>query len=452
VSATEQALAGRIACVDLETTGGHAARDRIIEAGIVLMADGEVVEEYSTLVNPGVRIPFAIQQFTGITDAMVADAPPFEAVAEAIESRLAGRLFVAHNARFDYGFLRNEFRRLGRRFRSTVLCTVRLSRTLTPEERGHNLDAVMRRHGIACGARHRALGDAKVLADFLRIARERFPADELASIFKKLTGSSRLPPQLDPTLADELPESGGVYLFYGEDDALLYVGKAKNLANRVLAHFANPRAKLEQQLTRLVRRIEWIETAGEFGALVTEARLIKLRNPVLNRRLRASSELWAICLREDSPPPMASIEMLDSVDDPAAAYGMFRRRVDAERALEGLMRAHSLCAKWLGLERAEGGCIGFQLGRCHGICAGRELPALHAVRVRLALSGLKRRDWPFPGRIGIRERDWRGVEETHVFDRWCYEGEDFDPDIYRILAGFLDRPAYGAELLTRVES
>jgi len=438
--------------VDLETTGGHAARDRIIEAGIVLMADGEVIEEYSTLVNPGVRIPYAIQQFTGITEAMVADAPPFEAVAEAIQSRLAGSLFVAHNARFDYGFLRNEFRRLGRRFRSPVLCTVRLSRALTPEERGHNLDAVMRRHGIACDARHRALGDAKVLADFLKIARERFPADELASIANKLIGTARLPPQLDPTLADELPESAGVYLFYGENDALLYVGKAKNLANRVLAHFANPRAKLEQQLTRLVRRIEWIETAGEFGALVTEARLIKSRKPVFNRRLRASSELWAICLREDSPPPMASIEMLDSVDDPAAAYGMFRRRGDAERALDGLTREHSLCAKWLGLEKSEGSCVGFQLGRCRGVCVGKELPALHAVRTRLALSGLKLRDWPFPGRIGIRERDWRGVEETHVFDRWCYEGEDFDPDIYRILAGFLDRPSYGAELLTRLES
>ena len=310
----------------------------------------------------------------------------------------------------------------------------------------------MQRHGIACDARHRALGDARVLADFLRIARERFPAEELGAIVNKLTGTARLPPQLDPTLADEIPESAGVYLFYGENDALLYVGKAKNLANRVLAHFANPRAKLEQQLTRLVRRIEWIETAGEFGALVTEARLIKSKKPAFNRRLRAASELWSISLRADAAPPMASIEMLDSMDDPAAAYGMFRRRVDAERALEGLMREHGLCAKWLGLERGEGSCIGFQLGRCRGVCVGKELPALHEVRARLALSGLKRRDWPFPGRIGIRERDWRGIEETHVFDRWCYEGEDFDPDIYRILTGFLDRPARGAELLTRVES
>ncbi len=447
MAATDPTLAGRIACVDLETTGGQAARDRIIEAGVVLLEDGEVVEEYSTLVNPGTRIPYAIQQFTGITEAMVADAPPFDAVAGAIESRLAGRLFVAHNARFDYGFLRSEFRRVDRRFRAPVLCTVRLSRALTPNERGHNLDAVMQRHGIACDARHRALGDAKVLAEFLRIARERWPATELAAIVDRLAGSSRLPPQLDPTLADELPEGPGVYLFYGEDDALLYVGTAKNLANRVPAHFAKPRARLEQQLTQQVRRIEWVETAGEFGALVTEARLIRNRKPALNRKLRGASGLWTITLREDSSMPLAQFAMLDVLDDPGVGYGMFKRRVDAERALEGLTREHALCAKWLGIEEAAGSCVGFQLGRCRGVCVGRELPAVHAVRAKLALSGLKRKEWPFAGPIGIRERDWRGVEETHVFDRWCYGDEPFDPDVYRILAGFLDRPTRGAELV-----
>ena len=162
---------------------------------------------------------------------------------------------------------------------------------------------------------------------------------------------------------------------------------------------------------------------------------------------RDTGALWAIRLREDGAAPLASIEMLDAIDDPGASYGLFRRRVDAERALEGLSRGHELCAKWLGLESGAGSCVGFQLGRCRGVCVGREPPALHAVRARLALAGLKRREWPFKGPIGIRERDWRGVEETHVFDRWCYADEPFDLDVYRILAGFLDRPIRGAELL-----
>lgn len=447
MAAADGALERPIACVDLETTGGHAGRDRVMEAGIVLVEDGAVVAEYATLVNPGVRIPYAIQQFTGITQEMVADAPPFAAVAQDIAARLDGRLFVAHNARFDYGFLRNEFRRLGRRFRAPVLCTVRLSRALTPAERGHNLDAVMARHGIACEARHRALGDARVLAEFLAIARAQWPAEALGPIVERLVGTARLPPQLDPGIADELPEGPGVYLFYGEDDALLYVGKAKNLASRVLAHFADTRAKLERELAALVRRIEWIETAGEFGALVTEARLIRARRPPLNRRGRDAGALWAIRLREEAALPLAEIRELDALDDPGASYGLFRRRVDAERALAGLAREHALCAKRLGLEAGEGSCVGLQLGRCRGVCVGREPPALHAVRARLALAGLKRREWPFDGPIGVRERDWRGVQETHVFDRWCYEGEPFDLDLYRILAGFLDRPIRGAELI-----
>jgi len=456
-------LAGEVACVDLETTGGNALRDRVIEAGIVLLSGGRVVEEYSTLVNPGVRIPFAIQQFTGITEDMVADAPPFAEVCDALLQRLEGRLFVAHNARFDYGFLRGEFRRLGRRFRAPVLCTVRLSRALTPGERGHNLDAVMARYGIHCAARHRALGDAQVLAELLRIAGERWPPAELGAIVEKLLQAPRLPPQLDAGLVDEMPEGPGVYLFHGEGDALLYVGKAKNIQSRVLAHFAaDKRSRREVELTRLVRRIEWIATAGEFGALITEACLIKERRPLLNRRFPATPTLWAIRLGDDAQSLRASISELDPDTDTDESYGMFRSRGDAERALTGIVRDQELCAKQLGLEAGEASCVAHQLGHCRGACIGKEPALMHAIRTRLAFARLKRRDWPFPGRIGIRERDWSGAEETHVFDRWRYLGTvrgaaepsefqrrpgNFDPDIYRILLRTLERPVRGMQMI-----
>jgi len=153
-------LRGRVACVDLETTGGTAARHRITEVGIVLLEDGVVVDEWSSLVNPCQRIPPAIQAFTGITDEMVADAPTFDQLRADVRSRIEGRLFVAHNARFDYGFLRNEFRRLGGKFSAPVLCTVRLSRALFAEHGRHNLDTLIERWGLRCGQRHRALGDA----------------------------------------------------------------------------------------------------------------------------------------------------------------------------------------------------------------------------------------------------------------------------------------------------
>ena len=116
-----QSLRGPVACVDLETTGGMAAHHRIIEVGIVLLEHGEIVEEWSTLVHPGLRIPSSIAAFTGIDDSMVADAPPFADLAHEVQRWLQGRLFVAHNARFDYGFLRAEFRRLGVKFAAPVL-------------------------------------------------------------------------------------------------------------------------------------------------------------------------------------------------------------------------------------------------------------------------------------------------------------------------------------------
>ena len=127
-----------VAFVDVETTGGNPARSRIIEIGIVTATNGELEEEWSTLVNPGMRVPFSIGEFTGITDEMVRHAPFFEDLVDGLAQRLEGRLFVAHNARFDYGFFRGEFRRAGRKFSSRVACTVKLSRRLYPRESHHS--------------------------------------------------------------------------------------------------------------------------------------------------------------------------------------------------------------------------------------------------------------------------------------------------------------------------
>src|SRR6478672_10826194 len=141
-------FAPAIAFVDLETTGTTSTRDRITEIGIVRVADGEFIDEWSTLVNPECSIPEDIRVLTGITNEMVRDAPTFAELRREVFERLEGHLFVAHNARFDYGFLRNEFRRLERPFTAEVLCTVRLSRRLFPEAPGHGLDAVVARHGL----------------------------------------------------------------------------------------------------------------------------------------------------------------------------------------------------------------------------------------------------------------------------------------------------------------
>jgi DNA polymerase-3 subunit epsilon len=155
-----------LAIVDLETTGGRAARDRVTEVGVLVDA-GRAVTEHAWLVHPGVRIPPFISRLTGIDDGLVADAPPFERRAHELLEMLEGRLFIAHNARFDFGFLRAEFARLDLRFMPRVLCSARLSRRLFPEHRRHNLDSLVARHGLEVSRRHRALDDARAVWHWL---------------------------------------------------------------------------------------------------------------------------------------------------------------------------------------------------------------------------------------------------------------------------------------------
>jgi DNA polymerase-3 subunit epsilon len=165
-----------LAIVDLETTGGRPAWDRVTEIAVVEVDGGEIASEWSTLVNPGTRVPPWIEALTGITNRMVADAPAFEDLAADLYERLQGRVFVAHNARFDYGFLRHAFERAGMRFQAPTLCTVKLSRRLYPGYARHNLDSLIERHGLKFdlhgSARHRALGDARAVWQFLRVAAE----------------------------------------------------------------------------------------------------------------------------------------------------------------------------------------------------------------------------------------------------------------------------------------
>jgi len=468
VAAADGALAGRIACVDLETTGGHAARDRIIEAGIVLLEGGAVVEEWSTLVNPGVRIPYAVQAFTGITDAMVADAPPFGAVADSIAARIDGALFVAHNARFDYGFLKTEFARAGLHFEAPVLCTVKLSRRLAPQHDKHNLDALIVRHGIFCLDRHRALGDARVLWDLAQIWRRESDPATLAAACADLMKRPAVPPSLPPDLYDTLPETAGLYTLYGESDKPLYVGAASNIRSRVLAHFTGERRSgKDATLAEDVRRVDWRESTGELAAHFEAARRIAKLQPEHNRTAAVETCSWY--WRSDTPeipPRLIGADEIEEVE-PEHLYGAFRARSGARNAMRELARTYALCRKLVGLEpQGAGPCAAHVEGRCRGACVGCEPVVSHAMRAIQALSRLRIKPWPYAGPIAIRERHvWSERTDMHVFDRWRYLGtaysEDevaeivranrdarFDLDTYRALQRLLKSPPRNCKILT----
>jgi DNA polymerase III subunit epsilon len=272
-----------IAFVDLETTGGTFGVDRITEIGIVEVGPAGV-SQWTSLVNPQKPIPAFIQQLTGITDAMVRDAPTFEQLASGLLERMDGRLFIAHNAHFDHGFLKGEFRRLGLRFAPDVLCTVQLSRAVYPAESRHGLDALVERHALVPSARHRALADADLLWQFWQHLHRAHAPDVVQAHLERVTRRFQLAAHIDEDTIEQIPAGCGVYMFYGDDDTPLYAGRSVKLRQRVRSHLVGPRRSAKDlRLAALVRRVEWKATGGEIGALLAESQWIASARPANNR-------------------------------------------------------------------------------------------------------------------------------------------------------------------------
>ena len=411
--------------LDLETTGGNAVRDRITEIAVVRIEHGVEVARWSTLVNPGVFISGFIEQLTGISNALVADARRFDEVGHQLLKLLDGAVLVAHNVRFDHGFLQNEFARMEVTLRTKTLCTVRLSRLLYPGVKGHGLDAIMQRHGIATASRHRAMGDVQVMQTWLAQVVTQFGHEHLQRQAQVLLqGSAALPPQLDTNVAD-IPEGHGVYIFYGEGTLPLYVGKSVKLRSRVMSHFqASSREPREMRISQEIRRIEWVETAGELGALLLEARLVKQHQPLHNRQLRRESNLcaWRLDANPAARPLLTLVRGAElSPQQFGNLYGPYRSKKQALSHLRELADQHDLCLQALGLESGKGRCLAHQIGHCKGVCCGEEAPERHHLRLQMALVADKLRVWPFVGPVGLREHNpHTGQADIHIFHQWCH--------------------------------
>ena len=224
--------------LDLETTGATPLKDRITEIALIKFEAGREVSRWQTLVNPEAPIPAFIQKLTGIDNNMVASAPTFKEVAAELLDYLNDSVLCAHNVRFDHGFLKNEFKRIGIVLRQKMLCTVKLSRTLYPMHRSHSLDAIINRHSLTCTARHRAMGDVEMMVGFIEAANTELGTVTVQKAVEALLkGSKSLPPHIDANLIDDMPNTSGVYIFYGDTDLPLYIGKSINIRERVLSHF-----------------------------------------------------------------------------------------------------------------------------------------------------------------------------------------------------------------------
>lgn len=447
--------------VDVETTGTRATRDRITEIAALKVVNGELVDRWSSLIYPECKVPVQITQLTGIRDEMLSDAPRFAQVAESLREWLGDGQLVAHNARFDYGFLRNEFKRAGQDYRASLICTLRLSRRIAPEERQHNLKALLDRYNITPIRHHRAGDDV----DALWTLWQAWQVEHSDEAWQNLLGDERrhrtLPAHLDSAQLEGLPACPGVYLFYGHNRLPLYVGKSINLRSRVLGHFQRDHQDdKEMRLAQQVQHIEWEETAGDLGAQLREAQLVKTLMPIMNRQLRKQRKLTTWHWEKDASQPelLSGDALSQSLSQPAGGelYGLFRNAREAKTALRTIAEEHQLCPRVLGLENGKGRCFGNQVGKCRGACNGQESIAEHTQRAKAALTQFQVNVWPWPGSIAIEEKPaGNAAPAWHVVRQWCYLGSassfekaqslaeisaSFDVDSYRILNRFLRYP------------
>ena len=346
-------------------------------------------------------------------------------------------------------------------FRADVLCTVKLSRKLFPQHHKHNLDALVERHQLPVTSRHRALADAQAIHAFWGKIHADLPPEAIQDALQELLKPICLPPGLDAATTEDLPESHGVYLFYGENDVPLYIGRSSNVRRSALAHFAADRKhQRDVLLAEQIRRIDWIETAGELGAQLTELRLLKTLQPVHNPRRKDDNELcaWKLEPAENGGMTVRLVyaQELDFGAEPGL-YGLFPSKRKAIDALREIAAAHRLCLIQLGLEHSPQGrrapCSAYPLSQCKGLCIGKEAPGQHDIRLMGALARMKLESWPFPGPVGIRETaNWGSMTEIHLIDRWAYFGliepeqaflhvqrvrPAFDLDVYKILVRYL---------------
>lgn len=460
-----------LAIVDLETTGATATDDRIIEIGVKRIERGRVVRTYASLVNPGRQIPPFIQQMTGITDDAVADAPPFCDLAGEVRELLEGCVFVAHNVRFDYGFLRHEFRRLDVAFSAECLCTVRLSRLLYPRCRKHSLSHLIERFRFSCANRHRALDDAEVVWQFLDHAWRTVEPPRFSQALARLLAKPALPPHLSPEAIDALPAGPGVYVLFDAAGTPLYAGRSQELRERVLAHFSpDHESDKAMRLCQQTARIEAHGTFGELGALLLESRLIAQLSPLHNRRSRMKDAVSVI--RRGEPRggyETAGLGALgDAPEERDTILAIFHSRPRARAFLEEAAKARRLCPRLLGLEAGAGRCRGRMRG-CRGACEGAEPAVAYNARFAEAFAGRRIRPWPYAGPLLIEERNAQRTRgHLFVLDGWqvsrafAYSDDglnslwapqaSFDYDQYQILLRYLAQHGHRARALSAAEA
>jgi DNA polymerase-3 subunit epsilon len=363
--------------VDLETTGGSAAAGSMItEIGAVKVRAGEVLGEFQTLVNPHAAIPPFIAVLTGITNSMVASAPPIDSALPAFLEFAQGCVLVAHNAPFDVGFLQHFARAQGRPWPAfDVVDTARLARRVVTRDDAPNckLSSLAIAFGASTTPNHRALSDARATVDVLHGLMERLGGLGVHTLEELQTFSSRVSPAVRRKrhLAEHLPHSPGVYLFNDEQGRVLYVGTSRDLRTRVRSYFTASESRSRMgEMVNLASSVTGIECATPLEARVRELRLIAAHKPRYNKRSRFPEKVTWLKLTVEPWPRLSLVRRV--ADDGADYLGPFSSRRTAEKCLAALHEAFPIrqCSDRLPVVPSRSACVLAEMGRCLSPCDG----------------------------------------------------------------------------------
>ncbi len=359
------------AIIDIETCGGkfEFRRGRITEICILIHDGLTVTEKFTTLLDPECYISPFYTNITGITNDMVMGAPKFHEVAKKIIDLTEGKIFIAHNVGFDYGFIKSEFDSLGYKYKRETLCTVRLSRKLLPGKVSYSLGNLCQSLGIENEARHRAEGDAVATAklfDILMLAKSANPQYKNQGVDELMT---RRIDKIKQYILDKLPEECGVYYFLDKTGNIIYIGKSVNVYNRAMSHFNTKEQKGKKMLNDLYN-VDFVPTGNELIALLLESEEIKKHKPRYNKARKAHQFTHCIDWFKDDKG-IINFKIAEYEESENALLS-FTSYLSARERLESLIDEYSLCLRYCGLTGEDAVCFNHQIKKCNGICDGQE--------------------------------------------------------------------------------
>lgn len=375
------------AVIDIETTGGSPRSEKVTEIAIYIFNGKQIVDEFVTLINPEKPIPYFISSLTGITNEMVADAPRFYEIAKRIVEMTENKIFVAHNVTFDYKFIRSEFKSLGFNFVRNNLCTLQLSRKLFPGHRSYSLGNICKDFDITIENRHRAAGDAFATVKLLEILIRKCGdegIEDLIAVSARPT-LKNLHPLLDQKILDNLPEETGIYYFLNDQNQIIYIGKSKNIKQRILSHLSNNGSKRAMELKENIASIDLEITGSELVALLIESSEIKKHSPPFNRAQKRKVMQYGLYSFKDEKGyiNLGIDKTANRIND--TPHTCFQNITDARASLSRLVERHWLCQKLCGLYETEGACFHYEIRQCNGACIGKESPGIYNNRVTKAI-------------------------------------------------------------------